>query len=280
MVLLISHKHLYSTRRLLEEAEKIGLAIEVLDPEDLLGGKKPDPSHYQLLYVRSAFAHKSAAALPAIVNLAGQFEKFGKPVIDSGISRGNLALGKWHEYTKLKAADIPVPVTVPFLECSNEQLSNKILKWIYGMKARDVFFIGNRNEAEGILPKHPFSEWLVQDYIAAEWEYKVVCVGFKSLPVVVKYKSKTNALGMDFNSYSILKAESLPKVVDLAQKASKALARELVKVDIVEASGRLYVLEVNRNPGLSDFERASKYNAFGKFATYLQAICRKQPVLV
>lgn len=280
MVLLIAHKNSYAAGRLVAEAKKVGLEIEVCDPLELFEGKHIDVAQYHMLCVRGAFVHKSGAALPAIVNLAKKFDHMGKPVIDHSIVIGDLGLGKWDEYLRLFSVKIPMPETFLLSSASKVNLEHKVLKWIYGMKAQNVYYVRSSLDTKELLAQHPTSEWLVQEYIPAEFEYKVVTVGFQSLPVVLRYVANRNGFGLDFTSYEILPAGQVPQVVELAQSSAKVLGRELAKVDILESQGKLYVLEVNRNPGLSNFEKTTGYNAFAWFISYMQTVCQNRKVLV
>ena len=57
----------------------------------------------------------------------------------------------------------------------------------------------------------------------------------------------------------------------IAEKASKVLGRELSKIDILEDyMGKLYILEVNRFPGLKSFEELTGFNVAGEFVKYLE----------
>ena len=163
-----------------------------------------------------------------------------------------------------------IPESSLLMQTENVSLENKIVKWIYGMKARDVFYITRPRQTESILNLPPNDEWLVQEYLPIDWEYKIAVVGYKALPVVVRFKTKQ--LGIEHASAEVLASSQLPaELILLAEKAARTLGREITKVDIAEASGRWYVLEVNRNPGLQNFEKTSRYNAFRDIVGYVKA---------
>ncbi len=146
-----------------------------------------------------------------------------------------------------------------------------ILKWIYGMRAKNVFLVKNEHKLEMIYNCYPKGELMLQEYIKADYEYKVITVGYRSLPVVVKFEIQNSKFQINFKTGKALNVKDVnPCIVELAEKASKILGRELAKVDILEKDGQFYVLEVNRCPGLKSFEKISNFNVAAEFVKYLQ----------
>ena len=123
---------------------------------------------------------------------------------------------------------------------------------------------------EKIPPHIPKKELMVQEYVKADYEYKVVVVGFKALPKVLRFTISDLGFKIDFAKHELIERTQVRKVCSLAEKAAKVLGRELCKVDILEKNGKLYVLEVNRFPGLEGFEELMKYNVFKEFLKYLK----------
>ena len=100
-----------------------------------------------------------------------------------------------------------------------------------------------------LLPKHPQAEWLVQEFIPAEYEYKVMVVGYRVVPIVLRFEIGTDGFGIKYRTGQGVNIKDCPEVVNLAQQSAKALKRELAKVDILSSQGRYFILEVNRFPG-------------------------------
>ena len=269
-----------------------------------------------VLYVRNPYFKGKPDYLPQIIKLAKSFKRLGRRVVDANIASGKLGKGKWQDYQKLKKAGLTIPKTKIL---TNYQLPTihypLILKWIYGLKGKGTFLInsqisthstssGQDFKFQKIIGQHPTSEWMAQEYIDADFEYKIITVGFKALPVILKFKFNKKLGRVNFGSHQTItitnnhdqiseiaeKAsrvlgrelapspflpldgggeEGVKKVIKIAQKASKVLGRELAKVDILEKDGKFYILEVNRFPGLESFEKLSGFNAFGAFLKYL-----------
>lgn len=288
MILLISSKNSYATKRLLEECRKQKIEIKNFDVQDLVDvGFKADASKYSCLYIRNPYLNGSPKYLPKIIKLAKNFEQSGKKVIDKIISKGKLGEGKWEDYKILKRNKIPIPKTCLL---SNKSVPKKfpfILKWVFGFKGKNVFLIHKKQEFNQVLKKYSQDELLVQEFIEAKYEYKVITVGYKSLPVILRFNINPLNHYPDFRTAHVVQlTENLQKsqnpkqktgvkddpchrVVKLAEKAAKVLGRELSKVDILEKDGKYYVLEVNRFPGFKSFEQLTKFNVAKEFLKYL-----------
>jgi hypothetical protein len=120
-----------------------------------------------------------------------------------------------------------------------------------------------------------------QEYIEADWEYKIITVGYKALPVILRFKFNKKSGRVDFSSarrvpiygpFGLPMNRHATNLPQLAELAAKTLGRELAKVDILEKAGKFYVLEVNRFPGLKSFEQQTKSNIYAKFIEYLAAL--------
>jgi glutathione synthase/RimK-type ligase-like ATP-grasp enzyme len=299
MILVVSSKKVYAAKKLRAEAKKRHVGLEILSMEDLVARKfKIDPKKYETLYIRSPYLNSSPKYFPQIIKLAKEFKKAGKKVVDASIVQGKIGQGKWLDYQALKKAGLSIPKTQILNKKTIPKAWPFILKWIYGFKAKNVFYIDNQKDFNQVFGKYPKGELLVQEFVKAEYEYKVITVGYKALPVILRFQINKNGFRTDFDKYKVItrrhsegvqpteesqnKKEILHSVQDdavmrmikLAERASKTLGRELAKVDILEAKGKLYILEVNRFPGLDSFEELTKYNVSKEFLRYLTSVNR------
>jgi carbamoylphosphate synthase large subunit len=279
MILVISSKKTYSAKRLQEQAGVMKQELRVMSVLELASENFKPNFNFGVLYIRDPYINGSPKYLAKLVKFAKTSLKFGVKVVDANITKGKIGLGKWYDYKILKNENISIPKT----EIFNQKLIKKtvypfILKWVYGMGGKNTYLVNSEYEYKKVISKHPKSEWIHQEYIDADFEYKVICVGYKVLPYVLKIKFNKKTGRPDFNSVSCLSLEGegrvrgnnkLKKLIEVAERASKVLGRELSKVDILEKDGKFYVLEVNRFPGLEGFEKLSKRNVYGKFVEYL-----------
>ncbi len=272
MILVISPKTVYFVKRLIQEPSSQNIKYKISDIQDLLKCNfQVDISSFTALYIRYPYLHGSPKYLPRIIKLAKQFKKAGKRVVDANVVTGDIAKGKWVDYQKLKKANIRIPNTKLLNRKTIPKQWPFILKWIYGFKAKQVYLIDNQIKFENVYNLYPKGELLVQELLHAEYEYKVITVGYKALPVILRFRILGLGFRVDFEKYQVLKISKVPEVASLAERASKALGRELSKVDILEMNGQLYVLEVNRFPGLDSFEKLTNYNVVRAFLHYLQS---------
>lgn len=274
-ILAISSIETYASKRLLAEAANLNCEFVVMPIAELAEKKfKVDPREYDVLYIRNPYVKRSAKYLKDVIFLAKQFKDMGKRVVDAVIAEGLLGGGKWDDYKNLSANSLPIPKTELFSKQSEFFRRDLfIAKWIYGFKGKNVFLV----KSGGSLPSvYPENELMLQEFINAEYEYKVITVGFKALPIVLKFAISKKTKRPDFKNYQVVNISAvaedyvLAEAVSLAQKAAKVLGRELAKTDILEKNGKLYILEVNRFPGLESFERLTKFNVAKEFLLYLQ----------
>ncbi len=264
MFLLISPKNVFTTRRLLEEAHAVGFDMEVIDVHELAKQRfAVDVDHYDGIFVRQAYPHFNS-----VRSIAKQFLERGKVVVDANIIDG-LGGGKFSSLQKLSAAGISIPKT----ERASESIMNPpfIAKWIYGFGGKHTYTIRDADQLPVLFNTYPKEEVIVQQYIRADYEYKIVSVGYKSIPVILKIAYDPEKSRPDYKQCQILSLAFHDALVQLAERAARTLGRELAKTDIVEANGKYYVLEVNRWPGLEVFEKYSGYNVAKDFVAYIKS---------
>lgn len=262
--LITTPKNVYATRRLKEEAAGIGMELECRDVNDLARSFwQVELSDFQALWVRQANPFYDN-----VIKLAKQFAAAGKLVVDSTIPEQGITDGKFELTAQLTADGLAVPKTFLFTKNTLAQMGYPVIvKWNYGAKGKHVHLVGNPVELERTLAQYNHKQLILQEYIAADYEYKVITVGFASLPVVVRYvyaKARANLLQAE-----VLDAAAVPHIVALAEAGARALGRELAKVDLLEKNGTAYLLEVNRQPGLELFEKASGVNVASIFLQYI-----------
>lgn len=314
MLLFISPDEKYFTKRFLEEAKKALFPVEQMAIRELATRNfRVDVGKYSALYVRFCYPY-----FKETVALAQQFIRTGKKVVDAVIANGDADIDKMRNYELLQKADIKIPKT-HWLKSTSPfppGLFPLVLKLNYSFGGKGTFLVKTNEEINQISQKHPAEDLLAQEYIEAEYEYKVVCVGYKALPVVLRVKVQGSRFKSDFENYQVLRIHTTPsasgvhpslaggeapressdvprssppfqggvppsggevvgdshlikKVIQLAEQSSRILNRELSKVDILQKGNELFVLEVNRWPGLQMFEKLTGYNVVFKFLDYI-----------
>ena len=263
-VLLVSPKQAYATQRLLEEFKKASVEVECFDIQELAGNNfEIDIDKYETLYVRQAYPY-----FDDVMSLAKRFTEVGKRVVDANIVEG-IGDGKGQIYKRLSEAGVPIPQTSKFLD--NKKPFPYILKWVYGFGGKEVHLVKDDAHVQKVLSQISKDELLAQEFIKAKYEYKVITIGYRSVPVVLRLETNKETFKPDFQKHQNINIEECVAVVEIAEKSAKLLGRELSKVDILEDfDGNLFVLEVNRWPGLKNFEKLTRYNVVKDFVKYFK----------
>ncbi len=271
-ILVISPPNLYSVERLKIEAEKQGCSLFALSAAELAKEDfQINLDKFDVLYVRNPYINSNADNVPGVIELAKKFQESGRAVVDKNVGDGLIAQGKWVDYQLLEQNGLPIPTTKKF-EFGQEKKYRYplVLKWQYGLKAKSVFLVKSYEDLAKLLPAHPVNEWLIQEFIPAECEYKVMTVGFSSVPVILKFNTAPAGFRIKYATGIPVDKNSVPEVGLLAEQATRILGRELGKVDILFSRGKFYILEVNRFPGLRPFETLTKYNLAADYIEYLK----------
>ncbi len=275
-LLLISPKKVYATERLVAESVKLDIQITMMDASELAQSNYDiDPANFDALYIRQAYLDFDRTAsvehLQGIISLAQKFQTTGKVVIDQTIAQGNLGLGKYEALMQLQKQGIAIPRTRFLSDATGPHFDFPVIaKWKYGFGAKHTYLLKTSNDLKKMEQKYPPAEIMIQEFVPADWEYKIITAGYRSLPVIIKLKTNHNKFLPDLSQHQTLSPREAPEVVALAEQASQILQRELAKVDILQAGDQFYVLEVNRWPGLQYFETITKHNAAADFLQYIQ----------
>lgn len=296
MILLISPKSAYFTRRFTEEAALQNAAVEVLSMGDLVEREfEIEIERYQALFVRLPFVNGDPKYFPQIIALAKKFKAAGKRVVDAVIAEGEVSEGKWGDYERLKEAGLSIPKTRLLVDSEQWAVNSSsglglltnhyplptVLKWIYGFQGKGTFFIRNEEDLKNIPAHIPKEELMVQEFIPAEYEYKIITVGYKALPVILRFNVDKKTFKLNFSTACSMPIHRLPRwlinghatgIIEIAESASRLLKRELAKVDILQSGSQFYILEVNRWPGLEWFERLTGSNIVKDFVSYIKGI--------
>ena len=161
----------------------------------------------------------------------------------------------------------------PFLmEALAEELPYPcLLKGVHGARGNHVYLVNDAEQLHRRLWHYPYGELLLQEYLPAAEDYRVMVVGYRALPVMVsppKGDFRTNyALGGHFERQDLA---AYPAFQDLAEKAARALRREITAIDLRLKGDQPMVLEINRQPDFEGFERATKYDVASEVVGYLR----------
>lgn len=267
-LLLIAFKNSHGAIRIQEEASKVGIDLVLHDPNEPADiFTKINPADFDVLYVRHFYTQEKV--VPEILDVAKRFQAAHKRVIDQCVAGDDYLLyNKYYNLEILSKAGLPVPASVRLPHI--DQLTYPVVvKWQYGFGGKQIYYIEQKNQIDVVIKQFPEKELFAQEFIPAQYEYKVYCIGYKSVPFILQYKINPTTRVSDLDVVKVIPKEELPYLVDIAERASKILGREVSKVDVLETEKGLTILEVNRCPGAKVYEEATDGGYFKVILDYL-----------
>lgn len=285
IVILSRNQHLYSTARLVDEAEQRGHKVEIIDPlkcDIIIEREKPT------IYYKDRYLDYVDAIIPRIgasVTFYGcavvrQFEEMGVFTIASSdaILRSR---DKLRSLQRLSKAGIGMPKTV-FTNYSRdveeviEHVGGTpvIIKLLEGTQGLGVVLAETKNAAESVLEAFNGLEArvIVQEYIkeskGADLRALVVdgqVVGaMKRQGKEGEFRSNLHRGG----SANIIKLNA--DELKLAMHAAKVLKLPVCGVDMLQSARGPLLLEVNSTPGLEGIEAATQKNIARAIITFIE----------
>ncbi len=285
IVILSRNENLYSTRRLVEEGEKRGHIMEVIDPLkcDLIIEKEKPSIYYQdryLDYVDAIIPRIGASVTFFGCAVVRQFEMMNvfTTVTSDAIIRSR---DKLRSFQRLSKARIGMPKTV-FTNYSRdveEVISHVggtpvIIKLLEGTQGLGVVLAETKNAAESVLEAFNGlqARALVQEYIA-----EAKGADLRALVVDGHVVGAMKRQGKEGEFRSNLHRGGSAEVVKLnedelrvAMNASRALKLPVCGVDMLQSSRGPLLLEVNSTPGLEGIESATGRNIAKAIITFIE----------
>lgn len=275
---------LYTVRRGKEAGQGLGVQVDSIDAYDLsfaadgasigafVAGRDL-VAEYDALIVRSFMPFVSEALL-----LARLFRAAGKAVVDESTTDEGYAMSKMHDYVVLAASGVGVPRTRQFCD-ANESAAYAadlgypcILKGIHGSEGRHVYRVDSERDLRKRLLQYKSGEVVVQEFLDAPEDYRVIVIGYQALPVYVSRRPRPGDFRTNFEFNEEVVSRPLaeaPHLRDIAERAARTLRREFSGVDVRCRGPIPLVLEANRRPGFKGFEEATGFDVAGAFVEYV-----------
>lgn len=228
---------------------------------------------YDALIARTFYPHISEA-----LTVARLFREAGKTVIDESLTDEGFVVSKMHDYILLASNGIAVPRTWQFytpdaLVSQADKLGYPcVLKGVHGSHGTHVHLVNDTQELLDRWAGYPAGELMLQEYIPASEDFRLLVVGYQTLPVMVsRYPApgdfRTNvAFSRSGASYRVSDFRGLDAV---ASHAARVLRREFAGVDIRYRGDTPVVLEVNRRPVFEHFESVTGLDVAGQYLSYV-----------
>ncbi len=285
IVILSRNENLYSTRRLIEEGERRGHDIEVIDPlkcDLIIEREKPT------IYYKGRYLNDIDAIIPRIgasVTFYGcavvrQFEMMNVFTIatSEAIIRSRDKLRSLQRLTK---AGIGMPKTV-FTNYSRDveqaiaQVGGTpvIIKLLEGTQGLGVVLAETKNAAESVLEAFNGlqARVVVQEYIgeAKGADLRALIVDGQVVGAM-KRQAKEGEFRSNLHRGGTADYIKLSEPeLKLAMKAAKALKLPVCGVDMLQSQRGPLILEVNSTPGLEGIETATDKNIARAIITFIE----------
>ncbi len=285
IVILSRNSHLYSTRRLIDEGEKRGHIVEVIDPlkcDIIIEKEKPT------IYYKDRYLDYVDAIIPRIgtsVTFYGcavvrQFEMMNvfTTVTSDAIVRSR---DKLRSLQRLSKAGVGMPKTV-FTNYSRdveeviEHVGGTpvIIKLLEGTQGLGVVLAETKNAAESVLEAF---NGLQARVIVQEFIKEAKGADLRALVVDGHVVGAMKRQGKEGEFRSNLHRGGTAEVVKLddaelrlAMQASRALKLPVCGVDMLQSARGPLLLEVNSTPGLEGIEGATGKNIAKAIITYIE----------
>ena len=264
---------LYSTRRLVEEANALGCSVDVLDPMRRI--------------LHEGWNVEVDAVVPRIgysitghgVAIARQFERMGTYVANSSDGIQN-SRDKLHATQVLSANHIPVPTTALVRDWRDVERAIRqvggvpcVIKAPEGTQGSGVYLAHSEREASEIAWKvlENVDRVLVQEYIRESHgrDVRVLVVGGKVV-AAMRRRAHGREFRSNFHLGGTVESIELPNdYARIACKAARLLGLDVAGVDLLESARGPLLLEVNSSPGLEGIEKATGINVAGHIMAHV-----------
>ncbi len=285
IVILSRNKDLYSTRRLVEEAEKRNHIVEVIDPlscDLIIENEKPTILYKDkyLDYVDAIIPRIGASVTFYGCAVVRQFEMMNvfSSVSSDAILRSR---DKLRSFQHLSKAGVDMPKTV-FTNYSRDvekviaQVGGTpvVIKLLEGTQGIGVVLAESKIAAESVLEAFNGLEAraLIQEYIAeAKGADLRALIVDEQVVSAMKRQGKEGEFrsnlhrGGTYEHYKLSDAE-----IKIAIKAARKLKLPICGVDLLQSDRGPLVMEINSTPGLEGIESASKKNIAQAIITYIE----------
>ncbi|MDN3491785.1 30S ribosomal protein S6--L-glutamate ligase [Winogradskyella bathintestinalis] len=285
IVILSRNPELYSTTRLVEEAENRGHSVEIIDPLkcDIIIEKEKPTIYYKnryLDYVDAIIPRIGASITFYGCAVVRQFEEMGVFTIapSDAITRSR---DKLRSLQRLSKAGIGMPKTV-FTNYSRdvEEVieyvggTPVIIKLLEGTQGLGVVLAETKNAAESVLEAFNGlqARVIVQEFIkeAKGADLRALVVDGQVVGAM-KRQGKEGEFRSNLHrggSANIIKLDQ--DELKLAMNAAKVLKLPVCGVDMLQSSRGPLLLEVNSTPGLEGIEGATGKNIAKAIITFIE----------
>jgi len=279
-IVVIGATKAVETKLLFKAARKRGHGIISLRIEELefCGGPKKIISYrgkdiaeqVDLSIIRGMTAHPDETLL-----LASYLREKGIRVIDRRLATERYFRTKLYSAFQSAGSAVPYPLTYYVVgKKSRDDLLKKIkypiiVKEVWGMHGRNVFRFKSRNEVAAFFTKDA-EDYIIQEDLLENDYFRVFVVGDKVLGAMKRAKKRPLNNQPVRAGVKSTRIEPNKKLAEVALKSHKIFKNEISGIDIIEHSGKYYMIEANRTPQFSAFSEIVGVNVAEEIVKYME----------
>ncbi len=292
IAVLSREEHNYSTRRLVEEGEKRGHVVEVIDTTRcyMAINKLAPEVHYdgkRLARYDAIIPRIGASITPYGTAVVRQFETIGTYCVNpsEGITASR---DKLHAHQILARHRIGMPATA--FAASPKDTANLIglvgstpliVKLLESTQGKGVVLAETRKAAESVISafRGLKANFLVQHFVkeAAGEDVRCLVIGGRVV-AAMKRVAAEGEFRSNLHQGGQAQVARITKVErDAAVRAARAFRLDMAGVDLLRSEDGPKVLEVNSSPGLEGIEKASRKNVAGLLYDEIEKKVRPTP---
>ncbi|GAA0176647.1 RimK family alpha-L-glutamate ligase [Clostridium sediminicola] len=277
----------YENKRFIEEAEKHGITMEVLSPEDLdlivtkdgkksifLRGETVDLPNFVLPRMGSHTTYFSLAVLRHL-------EKLGIYIVNSPNSIETVK-DKLYTQQILAASNLPFPKTMLAKFPINNDLVEKhigfpaIIKTIHGSQGSGVFLSNDKNNFEDLMQlincTNTNMNIIIQEFVQDSYgkDLRVLVIGGRAIGCMERRSGKGNFKANYSQGGSVQNYELNNIISWIAMESAKVLSLDIAGIDLLFDGENYKICEANSAPGFEGFESATEINVAKEIFDYIK----------
>ncbi|OHB76937.1 MAG: hypothetical protein A2Z34_10910 [Planctomycetes bacterium RBG_16_59_8] len=276
-ILILSRKRqLYSTRRLVEECERLGYEPRVIDPLRFtisISGGKPVILHHgkELTGADVVIPRVGSYGTLYAICVVRHFDMMGIPVVNGHLPISQ-AKNKLASLQLLANAGVPVPDTImsrypKYLDKIMKLIGGPpaILKLLRGTQGTGVIYSESAQSVESVLDTiwSLGEDILLQQYVAESkgTDIRVLVIDGEARAAMRRIPKKGEFRSNIHRGGKGVKVDIPEKHRRIAVRAAAAIGLNVAGVDMIESDNGPLVIEVNSSPGFEGLEKATGENA-------------------
>lgn len=249
---------------------------------------RDDINNFGLVYLRRVGGGGKDSFFSTVASLSVCLDYLKIKYFDTTFSEVGSAGDKFTSLLKLSMAGLPIP---PTFFCRKDNLINQrdyivakfglpmVAKGLSSHRGAKVFLLKNKKDFNMLLDPGDKSQFLFQKFIPHIEEYRILVLGGRA--VVWEKKIKLDSEEFRYNialggKEEFLNIKDIPlKMANIAIKAAKIRQIEIAGVDLIvdKKTGKMWILEVNRGPGVTYDAKISP--ELSEIANFLKGQLRK-----